>query len=183
MGAHPSFAEVFRSEFGAIHRYIRRRVGRDAADDISAATFTAAYADWSRFDPSRPVRPWLYGIATNLLRRHHRDEERKLRAYARTGVDPVRSGDESEVVRRLDADAQQRALAFALAELRTEEREILLLHAWAELSDEEIAATLSIPLGTVKSRLHRTRERLRNQLDAIGQSASETLTIRRRELG
>ena len=165
-----------------IHRYIRRRVGRDAADDVSAATFAAAYADWGRFDPARPIRPWLYGIATNLLRRHHRDEERKLRAYARTGVDPVSSPDESEVVRRLDANAQQRALAVALADLRPDEREVLLLHAWAELSDEEIAAALSLPLGTVKSRLHRTRQRLRNQLEAIGESANETISIRRREL-
>jgi RNA polymerase sigma factor (sigma-70 family) len=179
----PSFAEVFRSELPGLHRYIRRRVGRDAADDISAAAFAAAYAGWSRFDATRPVRPWLYGIATNLLRRHHRDEERKLRAYARTGVDPVGSGDESEIVRRLDAGAQQRVLASALADLRPEEREILLLHAWADLGYDEIAAALSIPAGTVKSRLHRARDRLRNRLDASGQSASETLPIRRRELG
>jgi RNA polymerase sigma factor (sigma-70 family) len=178
--SNPSFAEVFRREFGAIHRYVRRRVGRDGADDISAATFATAYANWSRFDLERPVRPWLYGIATNLLRRHHRDEERRLRAYARTGVDPVGSGDESEVVHRLDANARQRALAAALADLRAEEREILLLHAWAELTDEEIATTLSIPVGTVKSRLHRARARLRNQLGAIGQSANETSTRRRR---
>lgn len=180
---YPSFADVFRSEFGAIHRYLRRRVGRDGADDISAATFAAAYANWSRFDPQRAVRPWLYGIATNLLRRHHRDEERRLRAYARTGVDPVAGVDESEVVHRLDADARQRALAGALADLRAEEREILLLHAWAELSDEEIATTLSIPVGTVKSRLHRVRARLRNQLGAIGQSADGTVPNRRRKLG
>jgi RNA polymerase sigma factor (sigma-70 family) len=179
---HPSFAEVFCSEFPAVHRYIRRRVGRDLADDVSAATFTAAYASWDRLDPARPIRPWLYGIATNLLRRHHRDEERKLRAYARTGVDSVSGADESDVVRRLDANAQQRALAVALADLRADEREILLLHAWAELSDEEIAAALSLPLGTVKSRLHRTRKRLRNQLDAIGESADETMSIRRREV-
>jgi RNA polymerase sigma factor (sigma-70 family) len=178
---NPSFADVYRSEFAAVHRYVRRRVGREVADDISAATFAAAYAGWHRFDPARPVRPWLYGIATNLLRRHHRDEERKLRAYARTGVDPVGSEDEN-VVRRLDANAHQRVLAAALAELRPEDREVLLLHAWAELTDEEIAAALALPRGTVKSRLHRTRERLRNQLATIGESASETMSIRRREL-
>ena len=60
-------------------------------------------------------------------------------------------------MRRLDADAQQRALAAALAALRPEEREVILLHAWAGLSDDEIAAALALPVGTVKSRLHRTR--------------------------
>jgi RNA polymerase sigma factor (sigma-70 family) len=178
-----SFDEAFRREFGAIHRYARRRAGRDAADDISAATFAAAYAAWPRFDHARPLRPWLYGIATNLLRRHHRDEERKLRAYARTGVDPVGGDDETDVVQRLDADLQRRVLASALAELRPDERDVLLLHVWAELADEEIAAALAIPLGTVKSRLHRVRGRLRNLLDANGQSAEETVSIRWKELG
>jgi RNA polymerase sigma factor (sigma-70 family) len=179
---HPSFADVYRCEFAAVHRYVRRRVGRDAADDVSAATFAAAYADWARLDPSRPIRPWLYGIATNLLRRHHRDEERKLRAYARTGVDPVSSWDESDVVRRLDANAQQRALAVALAALRPDDRDVLLLHAWAGLSNAEIAAALSVPLGSVKSRLHRTRERMRNHLGPIGESANETMPMRSRNV-
>ena len=93
-----------------------------------------------------------------------------LRAYARSGVDPV-LGEEDEAVARLDTDVDRRALAAALAELRPRDREILLLHAWVELSDSEIAAALTLPVGTVKSRLHRTRERLRNQLDSEGQVA------------
>jgi RNA polymerase sigma factor (sigma-70 family) len=64
-------------------------------------------------------------------------------------------------------------LADALASLRPGEREILLLHAWAELTDSEIAGALCLPLGTVKSRLSRARERLRNQLGAVGQEAVE----------
>jgi RNA polymerase sigma-70 factor (ECF subfamily) len=178
----PSFDDAFRREFGAVHRYVSRRAGRDAADDIAAATFAEAYRAWGRFDHARPVRPWLYGITTNLLRRHHRDEERKLRAYARTGVDPVAGGDETDVVRRLDADRQRRALASALAQLRADERDVLLLHAWAELADDEIASALALPLGTVKSRLHRARRRLRNLLEANGQSPGETVVLRK-ELG
>jgi RNA polymerase sigma factor (sigma-70 family) len=101
------------------------------------------------------VRPWLYGIAANLVLHHWRAERRMLRTYARTGVDPVLSNDD-ELVERMDARARRRELAAALAELRPRDREILLLHAWAELSDSEIAAGLSLPIGTVKSRLHRT---------------------------
>ena len=86
-----------------------------------------------------------------------------LRAYARTGVDPVWTE---------DAPVEDtRELAAALAELRRDEREILLLHAWAELTDTEIAASLGIPAGTVKSRLSRTREKLRNRLGPVGQEA------------
>jgi RNA polymerase sigma-70 factor (ECF subfamily) len=86
-----------------------------------------------------------------------------LRAYARTGLDPVFAEDTPA--------EDTRELASALAELRRDEREILLLHAWAELTDTEIAAALGIPAGTVKSRLSRTREKLRNRLEPVGQEA------------
>jgi RNA polymerase sigma-70 factor (ECF subfamily) len=164
-----SFDEVFEAEFRPLHRYLRRRLGTEAAEDLAAETFTVAYRNWARLDPARPVRPWLYGIAANLLRHHWRAERRMLRAYARTGVDPVVE-DLDAVVIRADAHALRRDLAQALASLRPADREILLLHAWAELSDSEIATALSLPVGTVKSRLHRTHERLRNQLDPHGQT-------------
>jgi len=77
---------------------------------------------------------------------------------------------DGDAVDRLDAQALERTLAAGLADLRPQDREILLLHAWAELSDHEIAEALSLPLGTVKSRLHRARARLRNRLGAAGKS-------------
>ena len=169
-----SFDEVFAAEFGPLHRYLRRRVGASGADDLAAATFAAAYGDWERFDAARPVRPWLYGIAANLMLHHWRSERRMLRAYARTGVDPV-LGDDAELVERVDARARRRELAAALAELRPQDREIVLLHSWGELSDSEIATALSLPVGTVKSRLHRTRERLRNRLDPTGKPDRKTV--------
>jgi len=168
-----SFDEVFAAEFRPLYRYLGRRVSAAVAEDLAEAAFATAFANWERLDPSRPARPWLYGIAANLLRHYWRDERRMLRAYARTGVDPL-LGEEDEAIAHLDADAHRRALAAALAELRPRDREILLLHAWAELSDSEIAAALSLPVGTVKSRLHRTRERLRNRLDPDGQVAVKT---------
>jgi RNA polymerase sigma factor (sigma-70 family) len=169
-----TFAEAFASEFPALHRYLHRRVGAAAADDLTAATFSAAFARWETFDQSRPLRPWLYGIAANLSRRHWRDERRKLRAYARTGIDPV-VADDDEPNERLDARGRARELAAALAELRPRDREIVLLHAWADLTDSEIAEALSLPVGTVKSRLHRARERLRNHLAASGQGEERTM--------
>jgi RNA polymerase sigma-70 factor (ECF subfamily) len=167
-----SFEDAFEAEFAALHRYLARRLGASAADDLAAETFTVAFRSWDRLDPSRPVRPWLYGIAANLVRHHWRRERRMLRAYARTGVDSVLA-DEEAAVDRVDAEVRHRELAEALAALRPDEREILLLHAWADLTDSEIAAALGLPPGTVKSRLSRTRERLRNQLGAVGQEAVE----------
>lgn len=164
-----SFERAFEAEFSALHRYLHRRVGAAVADELAAETFAVAFRRWDRFDQARSLRPWLYGIAANLVRRHWRDERRKLRAYARSGVDPVLTG-EGEVVDRVAAQSLTRLLAAALADLRPEDREILLLHAWAELSDSEIAEALALPPGTVKSRLHRTRARLRNRLGEDGQS-------------
>jgi RNA polymerase sigma-70 factor (ECF subfamily) len=165
------FAEAFESEFPRLHRYLRRRVGPDLADDLAAETFATVYANWERYDTDRSLRPWLYGIAANLLRHHWRSERRQLRAYARTGIDPV-VDDLDDSLTSVDADARRR-LAAALAELRPEEKEILLLHAWAELTDAEIADALAIPAGTVKSRLHRARAQLRNCLDGTGQEPDE----------
>jgi RNA polymerase sigma-70 factor (ECF subfamily) len=167
-----SFEDAFEAEFPALHRYLARRLGFSAADDLSAETFAIAFRNWERLDADRPVAPWLYGIAANLIRHHWRKEQRMLRAYARTGVDPI-VADHEEAAERVDAQSQQRAVADALAALRPADREILLLHAWAELSDSEIADAIGLPLGTVKSRLSRTRERLRNRLADIGQEAVE----------
>ncbi|MFL5914876.1 MAG: RNA polymerase sigma factor [Gaiellaceae bacterium] len=169
-----SFDEVFAAEFASLHGFIARRLGRSMADDLTAETFAIAYRRWGDLDPSRPVRPWLFGIASNLLRHQWRKERRMLRAYARTGADPVLVQEDSSLD-RLDAQAERAALAAALAGLRHEEREVLLLHAWAGLSDREIAESLSLPVGTAKSRLSRAREHLRNQLGPTGQVEVETL--------
>jgi RNA polymerase sigma factor (sigma-70 family) len=169
-----AFDQVFEAELERLHGYIARRLGAAAADDLTAETFATAYRRWDALDPSRPARPWLYGIASNLMRHHWRKERRMLRAYARTGADPLLV-EEDTSLDRLDAQADRTALAAALADLRREEREVLLLHAWAELSDAEIADALSLPAGTVKSRLSRAREHMRNRLGAIGQVEVENV--------
>lgn len=169
-----SFDDTFEAEFEPLHGYIARRLGFSAADDLTAETFAVAFRRWGDFDSSRPVRPWLYGIASNLIRHRWREERRMLRAYARTGADPVLAGEDVSLD-RLAAQAERAMLAAALADLRREEREVLLLHAWVELSDAEIAESLSLPLGTVKSRLSRAREHLRNRLGHIGQVEAESL--------
>jgi RNA polymerase sigma-70 factor (ECF subfamily) len=167
-----SFDDAFAAEFGSLHRYLARRLGASAGDEIAAETFAVAFRNWDRLDPERPVRPWLYGIAANLVRHHWRRERRMLRAYSRTGVDPV-FADEDAADERLDAVTRRRELAEALSGLRRDEREILLLHAWAELTDSEIADAVGLPLGTVKSRLSRTRDKLRNRLEDVGQEPVE----------
>lgn len=154
------FATVFDDHFDRIHRYVNRRAGTSLADDLAAQTFVEALATWPRFDQTRPVVPWLYGIATNLLRHHYREEERRLRAFARAAQDDSAAFDEESIVDRVDAKANDGALALALSQLAPADRDTLLLYAWAELSYEEVAQTLNQPIGTVRSRIHRARQAL-----------------------
>ena len=160
------FAVLFDRHAAAIYRYLARRAGATLADDLLAQTFLVAFERRDRYDTACPdARPWLYGIAANLLRRHQRDEVRQYRAWARTGVDPVASvGHAEEADDRLDPAARSPSLARALASLRPADREVLLLFAWGELSYDEIATALDIPVGTVRSRLHRARARVRSAL-------------------
>ncbi|RKT55032.1 RNA polymerase sigma factor [Saccharothrix australiensis] len=154
------FGRLFDDHAGPLHAYLARRVGDQTADDLVSETFLVALRQRHTYDPARAgVRPWLYGIASNLLRRHARREARGWRARARmVGAD--RAQDESPEVRtteRVTAQQQVRRLAGALAALEPGDRDVLLLTSWGRLSATEVAQALGIPVGTVHSRLHRVR--------------------------
>jgi RNA polymerase sigma factor (sigma-70 family) len=164
-----AFATVFDRHYDAVHRYLARRVGPDLADDLAAETFTQAFDVRLRFDTTHPnARPWLLGIATNLLRHHHRSEARRLRAYARLDR-PAADDAHGEIETRLDAERAGPAIAAAIGRLSADERNVLLLFAWADLRYDEIAVALRIPIGTVRSRLNRARGRLRELIGESGQ--------------
>ncbi|MGP4023880.1 RNA polymerase sigma factor [Actinomadura sp. 3N407] len=161
------FAVLYDRHAPSIHRYVARRLGDQAADDLVAETFLAAFRQRRRYDPGRSdARPWLYGIAANLIGKQRRSETRMLRALARTGVDPV-ADSMDRVDARLSAAASARDLAGALARLSPGDRDVLLLIAWADLSYEQVAEALSIPVGTVRSRLNRARRKVREALGGI----------------
>jgi RNA polymerase sigma factor (sigma-70 family) len=159
------FAEIFDRHYADIHGYASRRLGPSLADDVAAETFLIAFDRRRRYDPSQPsARPWLYGIASNLIARHRRAEVRQYRALARAAGQLVHDHDE-HVTGRLDAAAQRGRLAAALLALAERDREVLLLVAWAQLSCEEAAQALGIPAATARSRLHRARRRTREALE------------------
>jgi RNA polymerase sigma factor (sigma-70 family) len=159
------FAELFDRYHAAIHGYVARRLGRRLADDVASETFLIAFDRRRRYDRSHPdARPWLYGIASNLVSRHRRAEMRQYRALARADATLAVDGHADRVAVRLDAEAQRGRLAAALLEIEDRDREVLLLVAWAQLSCEEAARALGIPAGTARSRLHRARKRTRAAL-------------------
>jgi RNA polymerase sigma factor (sigma-70 family) len=163
-----AFAELYDRHAAPLHRYVARRLGPQLAEDITAETFTAAFRRRAHYRAEyTDARPWLYGIAANLIGRHRRSEVRMLRALARshTPAMAVGDGDDHAIDERLCAAAAGPALARALAGLPADQRDVLLLFAWAELSYDEIAAALELPVGTVRSRLSRARQRMQDALD------------------
>ena len=159
-----AFAALYDRHAAPLHRYAARRLGAGAADDIVADTFLDAFRQRRRYDLTvTDARPWLYGIAANLIGKHSRSEVRMLRAYARTGTDPVLI-ETDDADGRLASAAVRQDLAAALAALTNGDRDVLLMIAWADLSYTEVATALGIPVGTVRSRLHRARARIRAAL-------------------
>ena len=159
------FAILVRRHAPAIQRYVTRRIGREAAEDVVAETFLIAFRQRGYYtDDGRDCLPWLYGIATRLAHRHWRGETRQLNLLARTGIDPVTEPFTDRVDAEVSANAAKARLAAAVARLPAGQRDALLLLVWADLSYDQIARATGVPMGTVQSRISRARRRLRKQL-------------------
>ncbi len=164
------FAALYDKYAPQLYRYACRRVGPEAAEDVVADTFLAAFRRRGRYNLERAdARPWLFGILTKEISRRRRDEETRYKALVRardlgdrepSGVDPLADRVAADVTAR----AARSCLATALADLRPGDRDVLLLFAWGGLRYVEIALALGIPVGTVRSRLNRARSRTRELL-------------------
>jgi len=142
---------------------------------LASEVFVRAFAIRGRYDLSYSrATPWLFGIASNLVRGYHRSAARQFRAFRREAA-RVRGTSEFEddAVTRLAAGSQRPRISYALSQLRTEEAEVVLLFALAELSYQDIAAAVGIPEGTVRSRLSRARNKLRNLIDINDESNAD----------
>jgi RNA polymerase sigma-70 factor (ECF subfamily) len=172
------FAVLFDRHAPHIHRYLARRAGRQVADDLVAETFLTAFAKRDRYDLGySDARPWLYGIATNLVGQHHRDEARQYRIMQRAVAEPEVPDHADRVAAGVTAQATRALLEAALAALPAGDRDVLLLIAWEQLTYREVSRALAIPAGTVRSRLHRARTKVRQVLAGTDAAATyEELT-------
>jgi RNA polymerase sigma factor (sigma-70 family) len=174
------FAALFDRHAPHIYRYLARRAGRQVADDLVAETFLAAFAKRDRYDPAHAdARPWLYGIATNLVHQHRRDEARQYRIWQAAaaqaevpGAGGGEPGHADQVAADVTAQATRALLATALAALPASDRDVLLLVAWEQLTYQEVSRALDIPVGTVRSRLHRARTKTRQALAGTAAAAT-----------
>lgn len=153
--AEPSrFGVIYERHLSRVHRYIGRRVGYVDAEDLTAEVFVRAFRGRGRYTVQYAnALPWLMGIATNVVGDHRRLERRSLATRERLLRE--RPAEAELLDMQLGAD-----LVRALRSLRHEDRDALVLVVWGELSYEEAAQALGVPVGTVRSRTARARKRL-----------------------
>ncbi|MFT4049608.1 MAG: sigma-70 family RNA polymerase sigma factor [Solirubrobacterales bacterium] len=169
-----AFMAVYERHAARIHGYMHRRFEPALAQDLASETFVAAFASRASYDLGRSdAAPWLFGIAANIAARHWRDESYRTAALERVAGefnDAGASGLEP-------ADAIDQRTAAALRALPDEQREALCLLAWGELSYDEIAAALDVPIGTVRSRISRGREGFRLALESDQELSPEGVQL------
>ena len=169
-----AFAAIFDRHAALLFRFLIRRAGRDAADELLGETFRIAFEKRANFDTTyASARPWIYGIATNVVAKHRRSEARRMAATARLPVAPANEALADVVAAAIDAHNLWSQVNDAIAVLPDGERDALALYAFEELSYEDIAVALSIPIGTVRSRINRARKRVRELVSVIGEQVIE----------
>ena len=162
-----AFGLIYDRHAPTVLRFLGRRAGAKVAEGLVGELFRIAFERRKTFDVSRTsALPWLYGIGSNLLLKHRRGEARRLRANARMAADEA--SDRRGSAAALDARMLLPRVADAIEALPDDEREALLLVVWEDLSYQSVAEALELPIGTVRSRLHRARTRLRELLGSNG---------------
>ncbi|MFD1825370.1 RNA polymerase sigma factor [Mumia zhuanghuii] len=168
------FEDLVGRHGARIHAYLARRVPA-AADDLLSEVWLAAFEGRHRYDPAQGgVIGWLFGIARHVMFAHLRRERRGHDLAGRLVEGAV--DDWHAVDARLDASRTAADLRDALGQLPAEERDVLLLVVWDQLTPSEAAQTLAIAPGTARSRLHRARTRLRTASSSRGPAAVPSRT-------
>ena len=166
------FAPIFERHYQAIFRFLVRRLGRDTGARLASEVFTRAFESRHRFRyDSSSARPWLFGIANNLVRMEARKHRRGQTAFLKVVIDRPEDGrvQFDRIDEQLDAASLSNRLQEGLVRLKSADRETLLLYALGELTYQEVADATGVPIGTVRSRLARARVTLRELLEGLGQ--------------
>jgi RNA polymerase sigma-70 factor, ECF subfamily len=181
-GEIDAFGLLFERHAKKIYNYCFRRIGDQAtAHDLLSIVFLEAWRRKDKDLPEDKVLPWLYGIATHVVRHQRRSERRFAAAMSRlptSEAEPDFTGDADE---RLDYERQAKHAIGLLRALPDREQDAFVLCEGMELTYEDVAVALGVPVGTVRSRLSRARARLRELDPGSGHKQGES-TIQEAEL-
>lgn len=133
------------------------------AEDMLQETFVRVLRRISIYQPTRPFKSWLYTIATNLVRDHFKRADTRKTVTAPDRLEHTTAGPEASV---LDKENRHR-IRWALSQLSPQHRAVILLRYYHEMPLSSIAATLGIPVGTVKSRISNSLKKLRHFLEDV----------------
>ena len=174
-GDADAFGLLFERHAKAIYNYCFRRLGDwAAAEDMLSIVFLEAWRHRGKELPPDKVLPWLYGIATNVVRNRRRSERRFAAALRRVPKPRPEPAFAELAVERLDDERQMQRVLALIAQLPKHEQDVFALCAWSELSYEDAALSLGVPVGTVRSRLSRARQHLRELDPALGHEQGTT---------
>jgi RNA polymerase sigma factor (sigma-70 family) len=163
------FAILFERHGVAVRRYVARRVGLEAGEDLFSEVFVRAFRGRGRCRAEHgSALPWLLGVANHVVANHRRAERRRLKALQRLAATAPQLIEHED--RALSAE-----LVDALRRLQDDDRDALLLVVWGELSYEEAANALAVPIGTVSSRIARARRALTAAIDSPERGRSAEL--------
>ncbi|MCO6007196.1 RNA polymerase sigma factor [Actinoallomurus purpureus] len=162
-GDSAAFSELFDEHASAIYRHAARLTGdRTVAEDAVSLTFLEAWRLRKRLKPEEgSVLPWLFGLATNVIRNQARTARRHKAAMSRLPTRDLIPDFSDELIARFEDAERVAAARTALETLSDTDREIVMLCVWAGLDYAAAAEALGIPVGTVRSRLSRAKVRLR----------------------
>lgn len=163
------FEELTKSHWNRLYRLIIKNIGhRDDAEDLTQQAFTEAIRSYHHFRGDSELSTWLYGIAMNLVRNHlSRASHRRFGFFDEDELNEMPSEQANPEESAVQAQ-HLRALGAALDDLPEHMREIVSLMAMDDLSYEDAAALLDLPVGTVRSRLSRARSTLKARLSERG---------------
>ncbi len=177
-GDSVAFGLLFERHAKAIYNYCFRRTGDWAvAEDLLSVVFLEAWRRKDKELPAGKVLPWLYGIATNVVRNQWRSQRRYTAALRRVPVPRPDPGFADLAEERVDDKRQMRQALALVAQLSRREQEVFVLCAWSSLSYEEAALALAIPVGTVRSRLFSARRHLLELDSGFGHEENKSAPV------
>ncbi len=174
------FAVLFERHAAPVHRFLARRAAAGTVDDLLSETFVAAFRTRQNYDLTYgDARPWFFGIAVNVVRHHHRSESRRTamvgRVMQRATPEHTVPDVADDALAHVESENRVEGMAAALRAIDPRYLDVLLLVSGPQLSYEEIARALEIPVGTVRSRLSRGRAQLRELLQESGQYLNDEI--------
>ena len=160
------FSVVYRAHLDAISRYCLRRLPIDDARDATTDVFETAWRKFDTVADHNEILPWLYGVASNVVRNRSRSSRRHLRLVSRMASQPASHA--QDPADQVLLSEPTRSVQVALNQLSESDREIIRFRAYEDLSVEQLSLVLGCSLDAAKKRSSRALRRLRAAVESLG---------------